>query len=200
MTTLHWKKRRVLTGILTGHCKLGLVNTGICRFYSEAKKTQIHVATRSTYLRHAFRTVLDSLTVGRPLNGDKLRWRSDLKAQQILDAAVHKPNFHLQSNFYLNLIYILGMMPLWLFTLGKTIFDKGNLRVPYERLTTYVIGMLIPLAIGLMIQRFLPRVARFLTRILKTISLLLIIFIVVFAIVTNLYLFQLLKWKVNKNC
>lgn len=90
-----------------------------------------------------------------------------------------------------------GMMPLWLFTLGKTIFDKGNLRVPYGTLLTYVIALIIPLTIGLLIQRYLPRTAKFLTRILKTLSVLLILFIVIFAIVTNLYLFKLFSWEVS---
>lgn len=90
-----------------------------------------------------------------------------------------------------------GMMPLWLFTLGKTIFDKGNLRVPYGTLITYVIALIIPLTIGLLIQRYLPRTAKFLTRILKTLSALLIVFIVIFAIVTNLYLFKLFSWEVS---
>lgn len=93
-----------------------------------------------------------------------------------------------------------GMMPLWLFTLGKTIFDKGNLSVPYSTLLTYIIALIIPLTIGLLIQRYLPRAARFLTRILKTLSALLIVFIVVFAIVTNLYLFKLFSWEVSCMC
>lgn len=88
-------------------------------------------------------------------------------------------------------------MPLWLFTLGKTIFDRGEIAVPYQNLSTYVIGLIIPLAIGILIKRYLPRVGNFLVRILKIFSIFLILFIVIFAIVTNLYLFQLFSWQVN---
>lgn len=88
------------------------------------------------------------------------------------------------------------MMPLWLFTLGKVIFDKGEIEVPYRSLSTYLIALIIPLIIGLLIQRFLPRVANILVRILKPVSALLILFIVIFAIVTNLYLFELFSWKI----
>lgn len=88
------------------------------------------------------------------------------------------------------------MMPFWIFTLGKVLFDNGDIPVPYESLSTYVIALIIPLAIGLLIQRFLPRVAAFLVRGLKPVSSLLIIFIVVFAIVTNLYLFELFSWQI----
>lgn len=90
-----------------------------------------------------------------------------------------------------------GMMPLWLFTLGKVIFDSGNMDVPYQNLATYVIGLIIPLAIGMLIKRYLPRVGNFLVRILKVLSIFLILFIVIFAIVTNLYLFELFTWQVK---
>lgn len=90
-----------------------------------------------------------------------------------------------------------GMMPLWIFTLGKVIFDRGSLEIPYSNLATYVVALIIPLAVGLLIQRFLPRVRNILVRILKPLSMLLILFIVVFAIVTNLYLFELFSWQVS---
>lgn len=89
------------------------------------------------------------------------------------------------------------MMPLWIFTLGRVIFDRGQLVVPYQRIASFAFGLLIPLCIGLIIQKKLPSLARILVRILKSCSALLIIFIVIFAIITNLYLFQLFSWKVN---
>ncbi len=90
-----------------------------------------------------------------------------------------------------------GMMPLWIFTLGKVIFDQANLEVPYSSLATYVVALVVPLAIGILIQKYLPRVRNILVRILKPLSILLILFIVIFAIVTNLYLFELFSWQVS---
>lgn len=90
-----------------------------------------------------------------------------------------------------------GMMPLWLFTLGRVIFESGDMQIPYRNLATYVIALIIPLAIGVLIKRYLPRVGNFLVRILKVLSVLLILFIVIFAIVTNLYLFELFSWEVR---
>lgn len=87
-------------------------------------------------------------------------------------------------------------MPFWLFTLGRVIFDKGDIPVPYQSISTYVIALIIPLAIGLLIQRFLPRVSNILVKILKPCSTLLILFIVIFAVVTNLYLFELFSWQI----
>lgn len=90
-----------------------------------------------------------------------------------------------------------GMMPLWIFSLGKTIFDRANLGVPYARIASMAAGLLIPLAIGLLIQRFMPRTTRILVRIMKPLSLILIIFIVIFAIITNFYIFKLFSWQVR---
>ncbi|XP_053686745.1 ileal sodium/bile acid cotransporter-like isoform X2 [Sabethes cyaneus] len=89
-----------------------------------------------------------------------------------------------------------GMMPLWIFTLGRKIFERGNLVVPYTNLATFAVGLIIPMGIGLLCQRYTPRLARILVRILKPCSALLILFIVVFAIVTNLYLFELFSWQI----
>lgn len=91
-----------------------------------------------------------------------------------------------------------GMMPLWIFTLGKTIFDRGNIPVPYRQIATYAIALVVPLGIGLLIQKYSPRCTRFLVRIIKGFSSLLIIFIIVFGIVTNLYLFKLFTWQVSQ--
>jgi len=89
-----------------------------------------------------------------------------------------------------------GMIPLWTFTLGRTIFDRGNLVVPYSKIATFAFGLLIPLGIGVLIQKYYPRMAAVLVRILKTFSSLLILFIVIFAIITNLYLFELFTWEI----
>ncbi|KAF2898384.1 hypothetical protein ILUMI_07787 [Ignelater luminosus] len=89
-----------------------------------------------------------------------------------------------------------GMMPLWLFTLGRVIFEQGNLQVPYREISTYAIALVVPLLIGYLIQRFFKKVAAFFVRILKGFSSLLILFIIIFAIATNLYLFELFSWQI----
>lgn len=106
-------------------------------------------------------------------------------------------NMHLSiSMTAISTIAMFGMMPLWLFTLGKTIFDKANLVVPYSKILTFVISLIVPLAIGIAIQKRMPRVTQVLVRILKPASTFLILFIIVFAIVTNLYLFKLFSWQI----
>ncbi|GLV31076.1 uncharacterized protein CBL_12149 [Carabus blaptoides fortunei] len=89
-----------------------------------------------------------------------------------------------------------GMMPLWLFTVGPSIFAQARIGVPYEHIASLAAALVLPLFIGWLIQRFLPRVSALMTRILKGFSALLILFIVIFAIATNLYLFQLFSWRI----
>lgn len=90
-----------------------------------------------------------------------------------------------------------AMMPLWIFTLGSVIFTRGNLQVPYAKIATYCVGLIVPLAVGLALQKWAPRLSRLLVRLLKPISSCLILFIIVFAIVTNVYLFKLFSWQVR---
>ncbi|XP_012536492.1 ileal sodium/bile acid cotransporter isoform X2 [Monomorium pharaonis] len=89
-----------------------------------------------------------------------------------------------------------GMMPFWIFTLGRYIFAQGEIVVPYRHIGTFVVGLIIPLAIGFFIQRKLPRVSRILVRIMKPCSVILIVFIIIFAITTNLYMFKLFSWEI----
>ncbi|CAH0721189.1 unnamed protein product, partial [Brenthis ino] len=89
-----------------------------------------------------------------------------------------------------------GFMPAWLFSLGQVVFANANIVVPYARIATFVVGLIVPLAIGLGMQKFTPRLAAFMVRILKGFSTTLLLFIIVFAIVTNLYIFELFTWQI----
>ena len=94
---------------------------------------------------------------------------------------------------------VFGTMPLWLFTLGATVFERANLGVPYLRVTIAACSLLIPLGIGLIIQRVFPRIGKFLVRILKPLSGFFILFVIIFGIVVNLYMVELVTWQVIVN-
>ncbi|KAJ6634981.1 Solute carrier family 10 member 6 [Pseudolycoriella hygida] len=89
-----------------------------------------------------------------------------------------------------------GTIPLWLFLLGRSIFDRANLGVPYVQVTLVAISLLIPLAIGLLIQKFLPKITKFLVKITEKLSLVFLIIIVIFGIFTNLYMMPLFAWQI----
>ncbi len=88
------------------------------------------------------------------------------------------------------------MMPAWIFTLGRVIFDDGEIVIPYAKISMYATCLVVPLCIGLLIARYLPRVSAFLVRILKPMALFFIMFILVFGVWANLYMFKLMSWKV----
>lgn len=109
----------------------------------------------------------------------------------------------LEGNIHLSIIMTtistiaaFGMMPIWIFTLGKVIFDRADLRVPYVRIAFMAAGFVIPVLIGVLIQKFLPKVAKFLVRILKPLSAFLILFVITLAMITNFYIFELFSWQV----
>lgn len=97
----------------------------------------------------------------------------------------------------LSTIAAFGTIPIWVFTLGKVIFDRGHLTVPYAKITTYVLALIVPLGIGYLIQRYCKNFADFLKKILKGLSVILIFSIITFASITNKYLFQLFSWRVR---
>lgn len=53
-----------------------------------------------------------------------------------------------------------GMLPLWMFTLGKQIYSGTTTTIPFRNILTTMISMTLCLGIGLLFQRFLPRVAK----------------------------------------
>jgi len=88
------------------------------------------------------------------------------------------------------------MMPLWIFSLGSTIFADAKLTIPYSKIAIFFVSLVVPLALGIGIQIKWPKVAKFLVRILKPFAIFLILFIVIFAITTNFYLFKLFSWQI----
>jgi len=88
------------------------------------------------------------------------------------------------------------MIPLWAFTLGQEIFMSGQMQVPYWKIARSAVSLIVPLAIGCFIQRYLPALSKLLVRILKPLSILLIVAMIIFASFTNWYLFRLFTWQI----
>lgn len=89
------------------------------------------------------------------------------------------------------------MMPLWILTLGSGIFEDANLTIPYSKIATFAISLVVPLTIGICIKIWFPKLAKILVRALKPFAAFLIVFIVIFAVYTNVYLFQLFTFEVR---
>ncbi|CAM1320564.1 Uncharacterised protein g7518 [Pycnogonum litorale] len=97
---------------------------------------------------------------------------------------------------FISTLVAIGMMPLWMLTLGRTLFAENNVKVPYKNLLLSLIALIIPIGIGLLIKRFKPRIAEILSKMLAPISILLIIYIVCFGVYAKFYIFYFFTWRV----
>ncbi|XP_073827972.1 hepatic sodium/bile acid cotransporter-like [Musca autumnalis] len=89
-----------------------------------------------------------------------------------------------------------GMMPLWIFTLGALIFKDGNLIVPYQTIASMSFSLVLPLSIGIVLQKYAPNVAKKMSKILKPVALVFIVFIMGFSFTVNSYIYKLFSWKI----
>lgn len=89
----------------------------------------------------------------------------------------------------------LGMMPLWLFTIGKTLVSE-TIQIPYTNIMISLVSLIVPVLIGVIIHRFLPKVSKFLIRLVKPASALFLLYVCTFGLYVNSFMFKLLNWKV----
>ena len=89
------------------------------------------------------------------------------------------------------------MMPLWVFLLGEVIIADTRIVIPYFKITTYAVMLVVPLLIGVGIRKCAPKVADFLVKIMRPISFLLIIFILVCGIWSQFFMIKLIDWKIG---
>lgn len=88
-------------------------------------------------------------------------------------------------------------LPIWVFSLARTIFNDGQFnKLPFKNIAMLIIGLVVPLSIGLLIKWKSERVALMLKRLLKPFSIIFIIFIMTFGVYANYYIFAFFDWKV----
>jgi len=88
------------------------------------------------------------------------------------------------------------MMPFWIYVLGEVIIDNTQIVIPYMKITTYAVMLVVPLLIGVSIRKCLPKVADFMVKIMKPLALFLIIFILVCGIWSQFFMIKLIDWKI----
>jgi len=88
------------------------------------------------------------------------------------------------------------MMPFWIYVLGEIIIDGTQIVIPYFKITTYGVMLVVPLLIGVSIRKCLPKVADFMVKIMKPLALFLIVFILVCGIWSQFFMIRLIDWKI----
>ena len=96
---------------------------------------------------------------------------------------------------------VAGMIPLWLYTLGSRLLDTTDddgaaISIPFTNIIITLFSLLIPVVVGLLIQRRRPRAAAVIVTWLKPVFVFFIVFMVTFGVYTNLYIFSLLTARV----
>jgi len=88
------------------------------------------------------------------------------------------------------------MMPVWMFAVGEVIIEDTDIVVPYTKILTYGIMLVLPLSIGVAINKYLPKVSEFMVKILKPLAFFLIVFILVCGIWSQFFMIKLISWRI----
>ena len=96
-------------------------------------------------------------------------------------------------------VYHVPGWPLWLLTLGPELLDDEDISVPFLNIFFSLLLLIIPLGIGMVLKRCLPKAARFMIKILRPMAIFLILFITTFGTYVNIYVldFVLTDWRVT---
>ncbi|KAK3605735.1 hypothetical protein CHS0354_013533 [Potamilus streckersoni] len=93
-------------------------------------------------------------------------------------------------------IAALGMMPLWVYTLGSLIILEENVQVPFANIAISLSIIIIPLLVGVFLKHKFPKVAECISKALKPVILVSIICFIIVGIISNLFIFPMLKPRI----
>uniref|UniRef100_A0A1I8A3R0 Sodium Bile acid symporter family n=1 Tax=Steinernema glaseri TaxID=37863 RepID=A0A1I8A3R0_9BILA len=107
-------------------------------------------------------------------------------------------NAHLSVTMtFLSMIASLVMMPLWMHLLGKQFLEGYNpeatIRVPYAKIVTSLLALVIPLLIGVAIQKWKPELAAKARKVMRPYVVIVLVFLIVFGSLANSYMFYLMS-------
>jgi len=91
------------------------------------------------------------------------------------------------------------MFPFWVYTLGQQFINEAtdsNINIPFLNIFTTLLVLVIPLLVGIFIKHKIPKLMRFLLKIMTPTTVIAIIVLLSVGIFTNLYIFKLFRPKV----
>lgn len=87
------------------------------------------------------------------------------------------------------------MIPLWLFTVGVKVLYQTEVKIPYTNILTSLAGLIVPVAIGMVIQWRKPNWAKYIVMGIKPLMIIFFIFVFTVGVYANLYIFTLMRNK-----
>lgn len=104
-------------------------------------------------------------------------------------------NLSITMTFFSTIISA-GTIPLWLFTLGKNIIKGTTINIPFQNIALSLVSMVVPVGIGLLVQRYLPKVAAMGRRILAPVCIIMILIIIILGSIAYYELLLMLTWHI----
>uniref|UniRef100_A0A6A7GBX6 Ileal sodium/bile acid cotransporter-like n=1 Tax=Hirondellea gigas TaxID=1518452 RepID=A0A6A7GBX6_9CRUS len=87
-------------------------------------------------------------------------------------------------------------VPAWVLLLGPLIVDDSNFQIPFVKIVIIVVTLVVPCFVGILIQKFLPKVAAFLKKLLTPFSIFNILYILTFGLYANRYIFYVIDARI----
>ncbi|GIX81473.1 p3 protein [Caerostris darwini] len=97
---------------------------------------------------------------------------------------------------FISTVAALGMMPLWIFTLGASLFRDNEATIPYLNMAGSLVLLTFPIVIGLIIKRYSPKLTRISMKIIKPFTIFCVLFGITLASYVNRFVFYLFTWRV----
>ena len=93
---------------------------------------------------------------------------------------------------------VAGMVPLWIFTLGRLLYSHTSITVPYQNILYSLVGLIIAVGLGLLIKHKRPRWAAVMVTISKVLMVVFLLFVLTVGVYANLYIFRLMSLQVRE--
>ena len=90
------------------------------------------------------------------------------------------------------------MVPLWIFTLGQLLYSHTSITVPYQNILYSLLGLIIPVGLGLLIKHKRPRWAAVMVTVSKVLMVIFLLFVLTVGVYANLYIFRLMSLQVRE--
>uniref|UniRef100_A0AC34FKD8 PIN-like protein n=1 Tax=Panagrolaimus sp. ES5 TaxID=591445 RepID=A0AC34FKD8_9BILA len=99
---------------------------------------------------------------------------------------------------FISTVASLVLIPFWMNILGHKFLqgstDGVHVKVPYLNIVSALLILIVPLLIGIAIAKFKPNIAAKAKKILRPFIIFVLIFVITFGTLLNLYMFKLLTW------
>ncbi|XP_061197377.1 ileal sodium/bile acid cotransporter-like [Saccostrea echinata] len=94
---------------------------------------------------------------------------------------------------FISTLSSLALIPAWIYSVGVNVIYKDiEISIPFTNIIISLIGLIIPVGIGILIQTKRPKWAKFIEKLVRPITVIFVILVFTVGVYANLYVFKLL--------